>query len=400
MNRSLPMVPLKEVLTKSEESIDINPDGRYKQVTVQLWGKGVNQRNEVSGIEISSERRIVVRYEQFILSRIDARNGAFGIIPEFLDGAVVSNDFPVFNLDTSLILPDFLGWMSKTRDFVEICKSASEGTTNRVRLKVDRFLDAEIPLPEPKEQHRIVARTEELATRIEEARELRRRAVEETEALVNSEISSIFGLLVEQKGLTQLNDLIVDAGYGTSTKCEHERSISAFPVLRIPNVADEKINFGDMKYGILDDAELSRVSVDEGDILVVRTNGSADLVGRCAVVPALTETIAFASYLIRLMCDKKKIDPNYLQLMLKYLRNSGLLFDFARTTAGQYNVSLGRLRSAKIPVPLIDEQRRIVAYLEGLQSKTDALKCLQNETAAELDALMPSILDRAFRGEL
>jgi len=394
------MVPLKEVLTKSEESIDINPDGRYKQVTVQLWGKGVNQRNEVSGIEISSERRIVVRYEQFILSRIDARNGAFGIIPEFLDGAVVSNDFPVFNLDTSLILPDFLGWMSKTRDFVEICKSASEGTTNRVRLKVDRFLDAEIPLPEPKEQHRIVARTEELATRIEEARELRRRAVEETEALVNSEISSIFGLLVEQKGLTQLNDLIVDAGYGTSTKCEHERSISAFPVLRIPNVADEKINFGDMKYGILDDAELSRVSVDEGDILVVRTNGSADLVGRCAVVPALTETIAFASYLIRLMCDKKKIDPNYLQLMLKYLRNSGLLFDFARTTAGQYNVSLGRLRSAKIPVPLIDEQRRIVAYLEGLQSKTDALKCLQNETAAELDALMPSILDRAFRGEL
>ena len=151
-----------------------------------------------------------------------------------------------------------------------------------------------------------MARIEELAARIEEARELRRRAVEETEALVNSEISSIIGLLVEQNGSTQLNDLIVDAGYGTSTKCEHERSIGAFPVLRIPNVAGEKINFGDMKYGILEDAELNRVSVDEGDILVVRTNGSADLVGRCAVVPTLTETIAFASYLIKLRCDKKE----------------------------------------------------------------------------------------------
>jgi type I restriction enzyme S subunit len=41
-----------------------------------------------------------------------------------------------------------------------------------------------------------------------------------------------------------------------------------------------------------------------------------------------------------------------------------------------------------------------VAYLDNMQSKLDALKCLQNETAAELDALMPSILDRAFRGEL
>jgi type I restriction enzyme S subunit len=47
-----------------------------------------------------------------------------------------------------------------------------------------------------------------------------------------------------------------------------------------------------------------------------------------------------------------------------------------------------------------DEQCRIVAYLDGLQAKLDALRCLQSETAAELDALMPSILDKAFRGEL
>lgn len=58
------------------------------------------------------------------------------------------------------------------------------------------------------------------------------------------------------------------------------------------------------------------------------------------------------------------------------------------------------LRSVPVPVPSLPEQRRIVAYLDGLQAKVDQLKQLQEQTAAELDALLPSILDRAFKGEL
>jgi type I restriction enzyme S subunit len=48
----------------------------------------------------------------------------------------------------------------------------------------------------------------------------------------------------------------------------------------------------------------------------------------------------------------------------------------------------------------LPEQHRVVAYLDDLQGKVDALKTLQDKTAAELDALLPSILDKAFRGEL
>jgi type I restriction enzyme S subunit len=82
------------------------------------------------------------------------------------------------------------------------------------------------------------------------------------------------------------------------------------------------------------------------------------------------------------------------------LRVSGALIDFARTTAGQYNVSLGRLRAAEIPLPPLSEQYRIVAELDALQAEVDALKRLQAATAGELDALLPAILDRAFQGEL
>jgi type I restriction enzyme, S subunit len=86
--------------------------------------------------------------------------------------------------------------------------------------------------------------------------------------------------------------------------------------------------------------------------------------------------------------------------MLKHLRTNGNLIDFARTTAGQYNVSLGRLRSAQLPVPTLDEQRQTVSTIDHFQSKVETLRQKQSETAAELDALMPSILSKAFRGEL
>lgn len=159
------MVSLGEVLTKSEEWITLNPGERYREVTVRLWGKGVVKRREVTGTEIAATRRLIVRSQQFILSRIDARNGAFGLVPDSLEGAVVSNDFPVFTLNQARILPPFLNWMSKTRTFIYLCKAASEGTTNRIRLAEDRFLSTKVPLPPVDEQRRIVARIEERENR-------------------------------------------------------------------------------------------------------------------------------------------------------------------------------------------------------------------------------------------
>jgi type I restriction enzyme S subunit len=250
------------------------------------------------------------------------------------------------------------------------------------------------------EQRRVVSRIEELAAQIQEARTLRRQAAEEAEALLLSKLGAVFSREVEQRGTTRLEGLLVDAGYGSSEKCNAERVEEATPVLRIPNVASERINLTDMKYARLNKRDSEKLLLSEGDVLVVRTNGSLELVGRSAVVPKLEEPFAFASYMIRLRFDRKRIAPDYAQRMMQYLRVAGVLVDFARTTAGQYNVSLGRLRAAEIPVPPLTEQRRIVAELDALQAEVDALKRLQAGTAVELDALLPAILDRAFKGEL
>jgi type I restriction enzyme, S subunit len=161
-----PKVKLGEVLRRSEESLQPDATTEYREITVKLWGNGVVERGRALGASMSG-RRFVARTGQFIASRIDARNGAMGLVPVELDGALVTNDFPLFDLYTERIVPAFLGWLSKTAGFVELCLKASEGTTNRVRLKEDRLLALEIPLPPLAEQRRVVARIEALAAQIQ-----------------------------------------------------------------------------------------------------------------------------------------------------------------------------------------------------------------------------------------
>jgi len=393
MRNNLPLGRLGEVLTKSEDWICVKPENRYKQVTVRLWGKGVTQRNEVSGTEISAEKRIIIHSQQFILSRIDARNGAFGIVPKSLDGALVSSDFPVFDLNLSKIVPGFLEWLSKTQNFIEICKAASEGTTNRVRLKGDSFLASEIPLPSLDEQRRIVARIGELAARIEEARELRRRAAKETEVFWKQSIADLF-IPIEKISIT-VEDVCEDI-------IDNLHSTPKYDGDDYPCIRSQDVGWGTINYSTAlrtsEEEFLERIRRGEprkGDIVYVREGD----VGRCAVVDG-SQRFSLGQRVMMFRPDDRKVDSRFLMLQLvspPVLRDQ-VLSGMTGTTS--HHVNIKHIRKVKINLPPLLEQRRVVAHLDALQSKLDALKRHQAETAAELDALMPAVLERAFRGEL
>ena len=161
--KAWPAVALGDLLSRSTETAVIAPDAEYHEVTIKLWGKGVVSRGKVRGSDVVSVRR-AVRANQLILSKIDARNGAIGMVPQELDGAIVSNDFPSFDFrDVRQCDPAFMGWLVRSTPFVALCKAASEGTTNRVRIKEDRFLAKQIALPPLAEQQALVARLDALA---------------------------------------------------------------------------------------------------------------------------------------------------------------------------------------------------------------------------------------------
>ena len=150
---------------RSDEVTSLDAGREYHEVTIKLWGKGIVSRGKVRGGDVVSTRRFV-RANQLILSKIDARSGAIGLVPPELDGAIVSNDFPSFDFrDIKRCDPAFIGWLIRSAPFVDLCKAASEGSTNRVRIKEDRFLEQEIVLPTPTEQQVIVARLEALSSK-------------------------------------------------------------------------------------------------------------------------------------------------------------------------------------------------------------------------------------------
>lgn len=169
--KSWPKVALGELLRRSDELAIIDHAAQYHEVTIRLWGKGVVSRGKVNGSDVVSVRR-VVHANQLILSKIDARNGAIGLVPPELDGAIVSNDFPSFAFrDLGKCDPAFMGWLVRSALFVEICRASSEGTTNRVRLKEGRFLNQEIALPPLADQKNLVAHFDLLAEKVRQIEE-------------------------------------------------------------------------------------------------------------------------------------------------------------------------------------------------------------------------------------
>lgn len=198
-------VALGELLRRSDETAEIDPAAEYHEVTIKLWGKGVISRGKVSGSDVVSVRH-VVRANQLILSKIDARSGAIGLVPPELDGAIVSNDFPSFEFrDPEQCDAAFMGWLVRSAPFVELCKAASEGTTNRVRIKEDRFLDQQIALPPLAEQQALVAGLDALAEKTRQV-EAHLDAVErDAQRLIRSYIFAPHG---EQPAKRRLSELV------------------------------------------------------------------------------------------------------------------------------------------------------------------------------------------------
>lgn len=172
--KKYPMARIGAFLVKSKDIIEVEDDVEYKQVTIKINNGGVVPRNNgetILGSNIGTKRQHVVHAGQFIMSKIDARNGAYGIVPAELEGAIVTNDFPVFDVDTSKIIPQFLVLVSTTEKFIEFARKCSSGTTNRKRIDIDAFLNQLIPLPSIAEQEDIVRqyyRASETIKKIEE----------------------------------------------------------------------------------------------------------------------------------------------------------------------------------------------------------------------------------------
>jgi type I restriction enzyme, S subunit len=399
MNNLWQQIKLGEVLTPVSRVESVDPAKTYNILGAHWYAKGLYTKDVLIGTGIQAPRVYRVQAGDFVYNRLFAWKGSFALATEENDGCYVSNEFPCFSVNSDRLDGKYL-WLSFSRNSAwdEALGLSTGGTpTSRNRLKEGQFLGLTIPLPPVLEQRRIVARIEELSAKIEEVRVLRSGILEQVAVLIAAEITKLFSSGPRHDWRSGcLGDYVIDDCYGTSEKTTDDST--ATPILRMGNIQNGHLDLRNLKYLPISETGRDKLILKKGDILVNRTN-SAELVGKCAVFDAPGE-YGFASYLIRIRLDPDRVNPRLVAAYINSPAGREYMFRERKQMTGQANVNSKKVKALPIVLPNLPEQRHIVAYLDDLQEKVDTVKKLQEESETELNALMPSILSRAFAGEL
>lgn len=374
-----PLVRLGEVLSKKAEWIDLDPNTDYRQVTVRMWGGGVVLRQVLKGSDIAASSQLRVRAGQFIMSKIDARHGAFGIVPAILEGAVVSQDFPVFETHRDRLIPEFLNWISKTEWFVELCRLSSEGSTNRVRLKEEKFLQHEIPLPPIPDQFRIVKQFDSTNAAIETHRK--------TADFVDKELAAIlrtaFQKIITDSRRARMGDVAPLV----------RRAIEIDPSEKYTELGVRSFYKGTFHRRTLDGAGFTwqkLFRVHQGDLIFSNLMAWEQAI---AIAKDSDQNCVGNHRMLTCEVDPSRGTPNF--LLYYFTTEEGfnkVLGASPGSIARNKTLSAEQLPNIDVPLPSLDAQQ----WFDALQARAAAARVQSVGAASELERLIPAMLHQVF----
>jgi type I restriction enzyme S subunit len=395
MNNTWRMVPLGQIAEPISRPVVVEPGQRYRTIGVKLWGEGAYERETMDGTGTAAKVLSVVRKDDLIINEIWVRHGSIAVAGERVDGCVGSGEFPTFQLDPTRIIPRWLHWLSKTKQFWTKCDHLSQGTSGKNRIQPEKFLTIAIPLPELPEQQRIVARIAEVAGHIAQAKGLQEQAVVELETLA----SAVSGRLFPADGravfapLESVCTAIID--------CLHSNPIYAetgVPTVRSPDVGWGVLHLetarrtGEAEYR----RRTGRGEPTTGDLVLVREGGGT---GKAALVRE-GQRFSLGQRVMLLRPDRRRILPEYfLYQWLSPVVYEQQVLPLTKGSASPH-LNIGAIKRFQLRVPDMAEQRQVVAHLLEVRRQIQQAVQLHAANRAELDVLLPAILDKAFRGEL
>ncbi|MGO8950676.1 MAG: restriction endonuclease subunit S, partial [Ktedonobacterales bacterium] len=378
-----PTVALDEVLVPVSRPVRIEPSQIYSLLGMHWYAEGLYVKERKLGAQIQSDTLYEVKDGDFVYNRLFGWKGSFGVATAEVGGCHVSNEFPCFRIDTTRLHSGFLRWYFSQASIWDYVAGQSSGSTptSRLRLKEPQFLALQIPLPRLDEQRRIVARIEELAARIKEARELRREAMTDIEGLYMSSIERVFRREDYWKELP-VSEICEPPQYGYTESATLDRIGPKF--LRITDIQNGRVDWESVPYCSC--PEPAKYLLLPNDLLFARTGATT---GKSFLIETTPGPAVFASYLIRLRV-RERVIPEYLY---GYFQTPSYWLQIGSGAAGtgQANVNGKKLASIHVPVPPISEQQHIVKYLDAVKTRIETMKQLQATTALEIDSLLPSV---------
>ena len=395
-NEKYLLVRIGDFLTRNKTAIVIQNDKEYKRATIKIRNGGIFLRDIQSGDKIGTKKQFLLTKGQFLLSKIDARNGAFGVVPDDLDGGIITGNFWTFDVDYKQINPYYLTLLTTTDSFIEFCEQASNGTTNRHYLQEPLFLDIKIPLPPLDKQNELIKHYNDLKFFVE----MEKMKIVDLDVKSSNAVIEVLGLqpypgLRKKKLLqfSQFKDLYVWSAeqilyasispYGQSKyDCKRLSQLALInPKTDLSTLQDDdKLSFIPMEdisniYGEWHEKKVGTKSqtkgytkFQNGDIIWARITPCMQN-GKSALVDNLVNGKGYGStefHVVRLISNE--VIPQYIHTLL---RHQWVLYDakkYFTGSAGQQRVPASYLSNLLIPVPPLEVQQKIVDnYNEAIQ---------------------------------
>lgn len=399
MKNDWQMVPFHQIMSMVSRPVKVDQDKNYRILGMRWYGKGLFVRGEKRGNEIQAKELFRVEKNDFVYNRLFAWKGSFGIVDDISTGGYVSSEFPCFQVNKEIAIPEFIQWYLSQEPVWDIISRISSGQTNisRLRLKVPIFLRMKIPLPPINEQKRIVNRIQELSSIINEVILLRSSAADEVGTLIDATIRNF---VMEYESVWDFDIIPKVAEINPSRKGQinlrKDDIVSFVPMSAVDEISGTITN---PQPKTLDEVSKGYTWFINGDVVFAKITPCMQN-GKSAIAQNLLNGTGFGSTEFHVIRSKGQVLPEWIHFLV---RTKGFREDAAdhfKGTAGQQRVPQVFLENKKIPIPPLHEQYRLVAYLESLQSKVSLFIKEQAEMEMQLAAFMPSILDTAFKGEL
>ncbi|WP_273207009.1 restriction endonuclease subunit S [Marinobacter subterrani] len=324
-----------------------------------------------------------VESNDIIVNKIWARNGSVSVVNETLAGCYCSGEFPLFRPNPDELDPLWFYWITKTRWFWTRCDEKSRGTSGKNRIKPHQFLEINIPLPPLDEQRRIVARIESLVLKIDEAKRLRQAIQIDARAMLRSAFQQVIEGS-EYRAMGEVAPIV-------------RRAVEIEPDGEYPELGVRSFGKGVFHKPTLIGAELDwqkLYRIHAGDLVISNIKAWEEAI---AVADENDHNRVGSHRYITCVAEDGVITANFLCFYL--LMDEGLQrVQVASPGSADRNRTLAMNRLKKIEVPVPDYGKQL--WFNRLQTYVDTIAQAQADNQTELNALLPAILDQAFKGKL
>lgn len=292
------------------------------------------------------------------------------------------------------VLPEYLRLFLQSPDYWAQISTVTNGIA-LPNINASKLAAIQLPLPSLEEQQHIVTVLEDHLSRLEAGEDYLRSVHRRVGLLETAWLQSSRSIGEAER--VALGDLLeVPLANGRSVPTQE----GGFPVLRLTALRGGRIDLSEHKEGRWTRSDAAPFLVQPGDFLVARGNGSLSLVARGGLVGVVASEVAYPDTMIRVRPHQGRLDPDYLALIWDAPSTRAQLESMARTTAGIYKVNQSHLRSVMLPLPPIDEQRRLSDSADAFRRAWSRAEVAVDLAVAESRGLRRSLLEAAFSGRL